>query len=176
MNALRPYQENIRAQIHENLKEHDSTLAVMATGCGKTRLASAVIADFQPKKVIWLVHTRELVYQAARAVREATGLGVDLEMAEMTASTNLFTANQVIVASRQTLISGNGTKRFERFDPDMFGLLVADEAHHCTSESYDDIFAHFKKNPNLKILGLTATPNRADEEALGKVFTSVSGP
>ena len=36
------------------------------------------------------------------------------------------------------------------------------------------MLAHYKKNPDLKILCLTATPDRADEEALGQMIDSVA--
>jgi superfamily II DNA or RNA helicase len=172
---LRPYQEQLRQGIHEAFKEKQSTLVVMCTGGGKTRVAAQIISDVAPKRTLWLVHTRELVFQAAREIKKFTGMECDIEMASMRADASLFGRAGVIVASRDTLISGSEKKRFENFDPNSVGLLVVDEAHHATADSYDDILGHFKKNIDLKILGLTATPNRKDESALGKIFESVAG-
>jgi superfamily II DNA or RNA helicase len=61
-----------------------------------------------------------------------------------------------------------------RFSPHDFGLLVIDEGHHSTAASYRKVIEHFSQNPELKILGVTATPDRADEEALGQIFETVA--
>jgi superfamily II DNA or RNA helicase len=61
-----------------------------------------------------------------------------------------------------------------KFDPEDFGLLIYDECHHATSSSYRRCLDWYKRNPNLKILGVTATPDRSDEKALGQVFDSVA--
>ena len=50
------------------------------------------------------------------------------------------------------------------------GVLV----HNCTALSYRKILDYFKLNPDIKVLGVTATPDRTDEEALGQVCDSVA--
>lgn len=61
-----------------------------------------------------------------------------------------------------------------KFDPRDFGLVVVDEAHHATSPTYRRCIDWYRQNPECKVLGVTATPDRADEEALGQVFESVA--
>src|SRR5690606_34333722 len=42
-------------------------------------------------------------------------------------------------------------------------LLVIDEAHHATADSYRRIIDKaLKRNPSCRIFGVTATPNRGD--------------
>jgi superfamily II DNA or RNA helicase len=53
------------------------------------------------------------------------------------------------------------------------GILVHN-CHHATANSYRRIINYFRQNPELKVLGVTATPDRADEEALGQIFESVA--
>jgi superfamily II DNA or RNA helicase len=53
------------------------------------------------------------------------------------------------------------------------GLLVHN-CHHGAAKTYVDIIRYFSQNPNLRILGITATPDRSDEQALGQVFDSVA--
>lgn len=50
------------------------------------------------------------------------------------------------------------------------GVLVHN-CHHATAKTYTRIFDHFR---GCKVVGVTATPDRADEAALGKVFESVA--
>jgi hypothetical protein len=53
------------------------------------------------------------------------------------------------------------------------GVLVHN-CHHATAKSYRRVIDYYRQNPNLKVLGVTATPDRADEEALGQVFDQVA--
>lgn len=53
------------------------------------------------------------------------------------------------------------------------GILVHN-CHHATASSYRTIYDWFGKNPALRHLGVTATPDRADEEALGQIYDSVA--
>lgn len=62
-------------------------------------------------------------------------------------------------------------RRFLKFDPDSIGLVVMDEAHHSPASSYVRVKEYFT---NAKLLGLTATPDRADEVAMGRVYESVA--
>jgi superfamily II DNA or RNA helicase len=66
-------------------------------------------------------------------------------------------------------------RRMRKFKPEEFGLIVIDEAHHAVADTYKRLIRYFRsRNPGIKILGVTATPDRADEEALGQVFESVA--
>ena len=84
--ALRSYQEDAVQAILKSLETNDSTLLVMATGLGKTQVASSVANHFLPKRVLFLAHRKELVQQAADRLQLVTGEQVDIEMAELWAS------------------------------------------------------------------------------------------
>jgi superfamily II DNA or RNA helicase len=65
--------------------------------------------------------------------------------------------------------------RMQKFQPEDFCFLIIDEAHHSVAPSYARIIRYLRTgNPQLRILGPTATPDRADEQALGQVFESVA--
>ena len=53
--------------------------------------------------------------------------------------------------------------------PDYFDLIVVDEAHHSMSDSYQTLLQSFE---TPKVLGVTATPDRADQKNLGQFFDS----
>jgi superfamily II DNA or RNA helicase len=66
-------------------------------------------------------------------------------------------------------------RRMQKFNPSDFGLIVIDEAHHSVADTYSRTLRYFhQNNPDLKWLGLTATPDRADEEAMGLIYENVS--
>jgi superfamily II DNA or RNA helicase len=176
----RDYQNKAIDAVFKEWEENQSTLVVLPTGCGKTHVFAGVIERMKPKRSIVIAHRGELIWQAREKIEQAVGMECSVEMAELAASTNLFSRTPVVIATVQTLCSTSGSgalvkRRMERFDPKEFGCLVIDECHHATSASYCEIINYFTgRNPDIKILGVTATPDRSDEEALGQVFKTVA--
>jgi superfamily II DNA or RNA helicase len=170
MRVLRPYQNEATDCVFEEWKENDSTLVVMPTGTGKTVVFSEVIKRALPKRTMVLVHRAELAYQAADKIKS---LGIDccIEMADQRAKTTFWGASPVVISTVQTQISGD---RRLNFKPSDFGQLILDEAHHGVAESWVKIIDYYKLNKDLRVLGVTATPDRADEEALGQIFKTVA--
>lgn len=157
-------------------EEAQSTLLVMPTGTGKTICFAHIIKSAFPKRAMVLAHRAELIFQATEKIHDITGFRVDVEMADYRAEVNsLYGAPQVVVSTIQTQCAGgDGSGRMGKFDPAEFGILIIDEGHHSTSKTYRRVIDYYKQNPDLKILGVTATPDRADEEALGQVYDTVA--
>jgi superfamily II DNA or RNA helicase len=87
----------------------------------------------------------------------------------------LFGGSQIVVTSVQTQVSGEtDNRRMNRFKPEEFSLLIVDESHHCASSSYRTVIDHYRQNPKLRVLGVTATPDRHDKKAMGQVFDVVA--
>lgn len=159
--TARKYQADAVAAILKSFETHDSTLLVMATGTGKTTVFSLVAEHFLPKRVLVLAHRKELVHQAADRLQAITGEQVDIEMAEFWASNRA----RVVCASLDTI-----RNRLDRWASDHFDLIIFDEAHHSLAKSFKKVLDHFK----AKKLGVTATPDRGDEKALGQVWGDVA--
>jgi superfamily II DNA or RNA helicase len=172
---LRPYQSAAAEAIFREWQENDSTLVVMPTGGGKTILFADVIRRVFPRRALVIAHREELIFQARDKIQRVTGLQADVEMGDYRSEAGLFDAARVVVSTIQTQCSGgDGGGRMSKFDPQRFGLLIIDEAHHATSPTYRRVIDYYRSNPALKVLGVTATPDRADEEALGQVFQTVA--
>jgi superfamily II DNA or RNA helicase len=151
----------------------------MPTGTGKTIVFASLIRRKFPKRALIVAHRQELIWQARDKIKKVTGLNVDVEMGEYKSRTDgdmFHPKASVIVSTVQTLTSGgDGSGRLLKFDPLDFGLLVIDEAHHATSPSYRKVIDYFLNgNSKLVVIGVTATPDRADEEALGQIFDQVA--
>lgn len=160
--ALRWYQEEAVAAIVKSLETHPSTLLVLATGLGKTQVASSVADRFLSKgKVLFLAHRKELVQQGADRLQLVTGEQVDIEMAEFWASNRA----KIVSASLDSMRG-----RLDRWAHDHFALVIFDEAHHVPAKSYRKVLDHF----SAPKLGMTATPDRGDKKALGRSFASVA--
>jgi superfamily II DNA or RNA helicase len=176
MYSLRPYQRDAVQAIENEWKSQDSTLLVLPTGTGKTVVFSEIIRRAFPRRTLVLCHRKELIFQAKEHIERSSGFRVDVEMAEFHAETGgLFNEAQVIVSSIQTQnAGGDGGGRMSKFLPEDFGYLICDEGHHSTASGWRRVIDYYRQNPRLKVLGVTATPDRADEEALGQVFDSVA--
>jgi superfamily II DNA or RNA helicase/diadenosine tetraphosphate (Ap4A) HIT family hydrolase/HKD family nuclease len=129
-------------------------LVVMATGLGKTVLAALDVAAFAPASgasVLWIAHRRELLEQAASTLRRALP---HARFAWMLGGARPVEPFDVLLASVQTL-----SRSLASLDAARFDYVVVDEVHHADAPSYRRILAHFA--PRF-LLGLTATPERAD--------------
>jgi superfamily II DNA or RNA helicase len=173
---LRPYQNDAVARVEAEWRDHKSTLLVMPTGCGKTVTFAEIIRRSFPRRALILAHREELVFQARDKVKAMTGWRVDVEMGDSRAEMAcMFGGPRVVVSTIQTQASGgDGGGRMSRFDPRLFGVVVVDEGHHSTSKSYRKVLDWYLQNDQVRILGVTATPDRADEEALGQVYETVA--
>jgi superfamily II DNA or RNA helicase len=172
---LRNYQRAASDATFAEWKDNPSTAVVLPTGCGKTILFADVIRRCSPKRAMVIAHREELIWQAKDKIQRTTGLACEIEMGNFKAQADLFGKASVIISTVQTQTSGgDGGGRMGKFDPMQFGVLIIDECHHATSKSYRKIIDYYRTNPDLRILGVTATPDRADEEALGQVFQSVA--
>lgn len=172
---LRPYQRDAVNGCIASLRDACSALAVMPTGCGKTIVFAETIR-LAAKRCLVVAHREELIRQAARKVEIMTGEKPSIEMAEERSYEPYFgMKSKVVVASVQTLNARHRLgKRMNRFTPDEFSLLVVDEAHHSVADSYQSVINYFKTNRSLKIIGVSATPDRSDRLALGDVFDKVA--
>ena len=138
-------------------------LLVLSTGAGKTVVFAAITqaAAARGRRVLILVHRRELIHQASAKLTQA-GVTHGIIAAGFQPSDH-----PVQVASVQTLI-----RRIQHAaQPD---LIVIDEAHHGVAGSWRKVIDHW---PNSLLLGVTATPVRQDGRGLGMVFDRlVLGP
>ncbi|WP_239393608.1 DEAD/DEAH box helicase [Frankia sp. CiP3] len=66
----------------------------------------------------------------------------------------------VIVTNIQQLAGGGG-RWLDGLPDDFFSLIIVDEGHHNAAPSWQDVFDHF---PDAKIISVTATPFRADDQ------------
>ncbi len=146
----------------------------MLIGAEVIRRHAAANNNGDRNAVLFIAHREELLHQAKRTITAHAGLECEYELGNAHAS-EIFPAD-VLLASVQTLISGRkNTRRMIKFSPANYGLIVIDEVHHATAASYRSVLEYFRSgNPDIKVLGLTATPERSDEQALGQIFQSVA--
>jgi DNA repair protein RadD len=155
---LRPYQHSVISAL--TASEARRKLLVAPTGSGKTVIAAEVVrtATADGKRVLFLAHRRELIHQAKDKLAE-----FGIESGVILAGEQPDPEAPVQVASIQTLWR-------RRFNLPPADLVVVDEGHHCRARTYRSLIDRY---PEATIIGLTATPCRADGRGLGNVFEAM---
>ena len=198
MIKLRDYQrDGLAAELahRASIPEETRLAVVMATGLGKTimmaeRAVRHILFEGElgsPDRVLILVHTDELAQQAeakVRLVAEGSRLTVGVVKAERNE-----TDRDIVIGSVQTLISP-----YRRRQITDVSLVIVDECHHATAESYQAILKFYgcygldlagqlttysavKLDPIVKptpAIGFTATLERGDGASLGGVWHDVA--
>ena len=165
---LRPRQSLFVERSLAALCDHGNTLSIASTGFGKTIALSAVVArsiEGSGAKACILAHRDELTAQNRskfdRVAPEITTSVVDAGSKDW--------AGQATFAMVPTLTRPSNLKAMPAVD-----LLVIDEAHHAVANSYRRIIDHARSaNPDCRIFGVTATPNRGDRKGLREIFDNV---
>jgi superfamily II DNA or RNA helicase len=207
---LREYQEDALARVAgAEARGVRRQLIVAATGLGKT-VMFVMLAKRRGGRCLVLVHRDELVQQAVAKVRE---VWPDVSVGIVKAAEN-DVRHQVVVASVQTLARPKRlTDLLAPFDSptllgkaDRFELVVVDEAHHATADTYGRVLDGLRAGAPVEpcpicegsgqdvfdesqpcdrcagsggtpegplLVGVTATPDRADGAGLSTVFGEI---
>ena len=166
---LRPRQKTFVERSVSALGEHGNTLAVASTGFGKTIALAGVAGQLlagNDAKACVLAHRDELT---AQNELKFSKVNPNISTSKFDAVTKSW-RGQTTFAMVPTLARKANLDAMPVLD-----LLVIDEAHHVAADSYRRIIDQAKnKNPDVKIFGVTATPNRGDKKGLRPVFSNVS--
>ena len=141
-----------------NLKELRRThqnkgLIISATGTGKTYLSAFDVKNFNPKKMLFVVHRLNIANDALNTFKTLFG---------NTRSYGLFSGDQqnieadFIFSTIQTISKEDNLLKFEKTH---FDYIIVDESHRLGGNSYLRLLDYF--NPKF-LLGMTATPERTD--------------
>jgi len=177
-----PYQLRLKKNITEKLKgnNYDSkkVLVTMPTGAGKTVLAMEVIVDIlrnhsndKPINLCWIVNSKELCEQSLQSFQKLWKQKGDRPIMaqryfDRFNEFNKDNVDKITFASFQLIVPriNNDSREVINFISNLDYLFI-DEAHFSGAEEYKKVINTYKsKNKDPKIVGLTATPYRMDDE------------
>lgn len=146
----------------KNLRDNnkDKALLISATGTGKTFLSAFDVRRFKPKRLLFVVHRRNI---AEAALRSFKYLIPNVSMGIFSGNTK-ETDSDFIFSTVQTIHKKEYREMFER---DTFDYIIIDEVHRAGAQSYQDIVDYFK--PKF-LLGMSATPERSDDFDIYEMF------
>ncbi len=154
-----PYQQEMLDAIaaERDLHGRHRNLVVAATGTGKTVIAAldyralARASSSQPS-LLFVAHRQEILQQSMRTYREVLGDG---SFGELYVGGQRPERWKHVFASVQSLTSYG----IANIPPAAYEVVVIDEFHHAEARTYRRILDHLAPR---ELLGLTATPERAD--------------
>ena len=190
-NARSPYEHQKRAMEcldQMNRSPAYSTLVVLPTGGGKTYTASMWLlknAIDQNKKILWIAHRQMLLDQAAESFQKfayaeniphisSFRFRIISGASSHDRTSDIQNTDNLLIVSKDSI-----GRNLDRLNIWLAGekelYLIVDEAHHSTAKTYRRVIDYVKsKVPNVKIIGLTATPFRTatDEQGLlAKIYS-----
>ena len=159
---LREYQQEALDSL-EKMRANKETIALLyhATGTGKT-VTAVMDAKRYGGRVLFAAHTMELVNQACNTFKKLWDTVSVGKFADSVKDTD----SHVICGSIQSV-----ALNLELFRDDDFDYIIIDEAHHASADTYQKVLAYFKPKFTL---GLTATPERADDTNILEIFKNTA--
>lgn len=146
----------------ENLEQltrsgEKKALLISATGTGKTYLSAFAVQEYQPAKMLFIVHRTNIAQKAMETFQK---LMPNIKM-------GLYSGKRrgdedYLFATIQTL--RNDLSKFSRTK---FDYIIIDEVHHAQAKTYREVIDYFQ--PNF-LLGMTATPERSDDLDIYSLF------
>lgn len=159
---LREYQQEALDSL-ETMRANKETIALLyhATGTGKT-VTAVMDAKRCGGRVLFVAHTMELVNQAHQTFKNLWNTVSVGKFADNIKDTD----SHVICGSIQSV-----ALNLELFQDNDFDYIIIDEAHHASADTYQKVLAYFKPKFTL---GLTATPERADDTNILEIFKNTA--
>jgi len=152
-----PFQERLLEQLAlARSQGHHSNLLVSATGTGKTVMAAVDYARLRqalPRaRLLFVAHREEILEQSCATFAHALR---DPSFGELWVAGKRPSTFEHVFASIQSLAASG----LSHLDPTHFDVVIVDEFHHSAAASYQALLDHVQPR---ELLGLTATPERAD--------------
>ncbi|PWT27953.1 DUF3427 domain-containing protein [Butyrivibrio fibrisolvens] len=134
-------------------------LLIAAAGSGKTYLAAFDARNFNPDRLLYIVHEGSILQKSLETFQEVFG---------SSKTYGVYNAEHTDLEA-DFLFAGNIklSQSLELFSQDEFDYIILDECHHATRDTYRKIIDYFK--PEF-LIGLTATPERMDNEDVFELF------
>ncbi|MGV3304880.1 DUF3427 domain-containing protein [Streptococcus suis] len=170
--SIASYQETIRPnKMQEQALEGLATvrkngaqkaLVISATGTGKTYLSAFDVKQYNPDRMLFIVHREQILQKSLKDFQKV--LGFEDDEGCIYKSGMDISQKRYIFATIQT-ISREGN--LQSFDPTFFNYILIDEVHKAGADTYKKVMNYFQ--PDF-YLGMTATPERTDGQNIYELF------
>ena len=159
--TMRPYQQEIISTYLHHARTSGGGIISVGCGRGKTVMALKIIEELKVKTLI-LVHKEFLMNQWVERIKEYLP---EAKIGYIQGKTLDIQRKDIVLAMIQSLSDPRKDKDYPINIFESFGLVIADECHHLAARQFVRSLGKYTFKYSL---GLSATPNRADN--LQRVF------
>lgn len=169
-------------EAHRAVREHFATangpaIIVIPVGCGKTGIMATLPFGIAQGRVLVItpnltirkgvtdaldIANRECFWARMRVLSDFTGGPWTAVLDGPSANLHDCIESHFVVTNIQQLAS-QADRWLPQFPPDFFDMILVDEGHHAAAASWQKVFRRF---PNAKVVSMTATPFRSDQQPL----------
>ncbi|RSK34281.1 DEAD/DEAH box helicase [Bhargavaea beijingensis] len=166
---IRPYyyQQEILDELQAEREVHGRfrNLVVAATGVGKTVISAfdfkRILKANPNAKLLFIAHREEILTQSLATFR---AILKDANFGELFVGQHVPSSMDHLFMSIQ---SWNSKQMATRTSSDFYDTIIVDEFHHAAAPTYQKLLKHYE--PKV-LLGLTATPERMDQQSILTYF------
>ena len=158
--GLQKHQQDAYNSVKKAYEIGDRTAVVIPTGCGKSFVALQLMADNKDKRILFMAPTNAIKSQMYNySAKYIVGEKPSKERPAKMIADEYFPNLKIMLY--QSLLRVKD-EQMEKLNTD---IIIMDEIHRTGAEKWEErINTLLEKNPNSKILGLTATPDRMDDK------------
>jgi len=140
---LKKHNEEAYKKIQESFNKSDKVAVIHPTGTGKSFLALKLIEDNKNKKAIYVAPSNAILHNIKKNI-----LNSNMDIAELP-------------KLKRVLYQGLMNLSDEEMEKLEYDIIILDEFHHCGAPEWGNgVDRLLMRNPNAKVLGLSATPIR----------------
>jgi len=164
---LQEHQQDAYNAVQKTYEQGNRAAVVIPTGCGKSFIALKLMEDNRDKNILFLAPTIAIKNQMYNYIAKyIVGEEPTSERPAKKIAKEHFPNLEIRLY--QTLLKVSD-ENMEKYHAD---IIIMDELHRTGAEKWGEkVNTLLEKNPNAKILGLTATPERMDEQnVIDKLF------
>jgi DNA repair protein RadD len=176
---LREPQRDAHKAVREHFAQVDAPPAILQipVGCGKTGIMATLPFGIAQGRVLLItpnltirkgvataldIASRECFWAKTRVLDDFQNGPYFAVLDSSDANIHDCTESHFVVTNIQQLAS-SADRWLPQFPPNFFDLILVDEGHHAAAASWQKVFRRF---PDAKVVSLTATPFRSDEQPL----------
>jgi DNA repair protein RadD len=175
---LREPQRDAHRKVREHFAEGDGpAILQIPVGCGKTGIMATLPFGISSGRVLVItpnltirkgvataldIASRECFWAKTRVLDDFQGGPYFAVLDSNDANIHDCTESHFVITNIQQLAS-SADRWLPQFPPNFFDMILVDEGHHAAAASWQKVFRRF---PEAKVVSLTATPFRSDEQPL----------
>jgi DNA repair protein RadD len=172
-----PQRDSHRAVREHFAKNEAPAILQIPVGCGKTGIMATLPFGIAEGRVLVItpnltirkgvataldIASRECFWAKTRVLDDFQSGPYFAVLDSQDANIHDCTESHFVVTNIQQLAS-SADRWLPQFPPNFFDLILVDEGHHAAAASWQKVFRRF---PDAKVVSLTATPFRSDEQPL----------